>query len=44
MSIRSIGPTAATVSIVAMLAAFIYGILRHKSGKTQEKEAKVWSD
>lgn len=44
MSIRSIGPTAATVSIVAMLAAFIYGILRHKSGKIQEKEPNVWSE
>lgn len=44
MSIRSIGPVAATISIVAMLAAFAFGIFRYRSGKTVEKEANVWSD
>lgn len=44
MSIRSIGFTAAATSIIAMIAAFTFGILRYNSGKTVEREPNVWSD
>ena len=44
MSIRSIGRVAATISIVAMLAAFAFGVIRHGSGNIVEKEPNVWSD